>query len=158
MSCGCGAREAAFRLRLQQVLRALGCQFPSLFQKADFWRKMVVSVDPNVYADDQVEHWVRLDEKVSVCFYEKKERFYQAEVGVINERIKYVFTVENLGLVAGDHTIIAGISYMIVEIEQQAGIVLLKVSPEKSNFVLPARNMNSSYRTYRIMGMKACVA
>lgn len=158
MSCGCGAREELFRKRLQQVLRALGCQFPSLFQKADFWRQMVVSQDPNAYGDDQTQQWVRLDEKVIVFFYQKKERFYQAEVGIINERVTYIFTTEGLGLVSGDHVIVQGVSYMIVEIDQQAGVVQLKVAPEKSNFIQPDRNMDGSYRTYRIMGMRTRIA
>lgn len=148
------SREALFKIRVQQILRCLTGQFPALFVAADFWRQMVVSYDEDAYADAQTQRWVRLDEQVSVFFFEAKERFYQAEVGIINQRTKYVLAVQSLGLVAGDHVIIQGTSYFIAEIEQLADICKLKLAQEKSNFVMPGRNV----ATYRILGMRVRLA
>jgi hypothetical protein len=154
----CSTQEDRFRDRLLQVLTGLGIRFPSLFRTADFWRQTVISYDPTAYADDQTQVWVRLGEQVPVFFYEKMERFYQAETGIINERVTYLFATELLDLVSGDHVIVSGISYLIVNIDKQAGVVQLKISPEKSNFVMPDRNMDGSYRTYRLFSARARIA
>lgn len=159
MSC-CGSQggscstENLFKIRVQQILRCLGGQFPNLFILADFWRQMVVSYNEDNYADNQVQQWVRLDEQVSVFFFEAKERFYQAETGIINQRTKYILSAQDLGLVAGDHVVIVGTSYFIDEVEQLAGISKLKLAQEKSNFIMPGRNV----ATYRIMGMRVRMA
>lgn len=148
------SRESLFKARVQQILRCLQGQFPSIFIKADFWRQTVVSYDGSIYSDDQTQQWVRLDEQVGAFFFEAKERFYQAEVGIINQRTKYLLVDQNLGLVAGDHVIVFGTSYFIDEIEQLSTIAKLKLAQEKSNFVMPGRDV----ATYRIMTMRVRVA
>lgn len=159
MSCcdtqgGACSRESLFRTRLQQFLRCMTGQFPTLFVRADFWRQMVVSTDPTKYADEQAMVWVRLWEKESVFFMEIKERFYQESVGVINQRIKYLICDDTLHLTPGDHAVINGESYKITEREAVGGIVKMKVEQQKSDFIAPARDLP----TYRIFGMRASVA
>ena len=151
---GACSRENLFKIRVQQILRCLQGQFPALFVNADFWRQMVISYDVAAYADEQTQQWVRLDESVDVFFFESRERFYQAEVGIINQRTKYILTAQDLGLVAGDTVVITGTSYFIAEIEELAGISKLKLAQEKSSFVMPGRGV----ATYRIMGMRVRIA
>lgn len=147
-------REALFRIRVQQILKGLAGQYPSVYVTADFWRYTVVSADPNTYLDKQPQTWVRLSESIPVFFFEKHERFYQAGTGIINQRKRYVICPDNLGLVSGDTVIVNGNSLMISEHEEMVGVCRLTVEQEKSNFVQPARNAP----TYRQLGMKARIA
>lgn len=159
MSCcdvagGDCSRESLFRTRVQQVLQCLVGQFPTLFVKANFWRQQVVSTDSNKYADEQAMVWVRLWDMQTVFMIDVRERFYQADVGIINERVRYILCDDILRIVSGDHIVVHGESYKVTENEAVGGIAKLKIEQQKSDFVAPARNLP----TYRIFGMRGSVA
>jgi len=159
MSCcpatmGDCSRENLFRARVLQVLSCLQGDYPTLFTKADFWRRTPVANDPDQYADETPQVWVRLGEEIPVFFFEMRERFYQADIGIINQRSKYLLIPNGMGLVAGDHAIVHGESYFIFEHETQAGIERLKIQQEKSQFIMPGR----SVPTYREFSMRVRLA
>lgn len=158
MSCGCTnsepgcAREAIFKSRVQTVLGALACQFPSLFIRVDFWRPRVVEITDG-YADSDVEKWVRLAESVEAFVLEQPERFFQSEVGIINQTNRFLIIPEGLGLRPDDHVIVQGEAWLIVEAVEQAGVAKVKLDRTKNRFVRPGR----FDPTYRQIGVKVAI-
>jgi hypothetical protein len=155
---GACSREEAFRIRLRSVLAILGCQYPELFQNIDFWRPAIVGPEfddcgNEKFRDEIREKWVRLGESVAAFVYEKIERFYQADVGIVRMKIKWVLIPADMGIRAGDHVIISGMAYMVVDATTQSGVAKLQVDYAKSRFVRPARSDN----TYRQLEIKAAI-
>lgn len=147
------SRETLFRIRAQQVLGALGVQYPSLFVTGDFWRQLVLDIDPEVYSDTQLMKWTRLAEQEPIFFFAKNERFYQIDIGVINQVQRYIMCPSELGIVEGDHAVVNGESYRVVERQEAAGICKLMVDLAKSNWVNPGRDVP----TYRLIGMRGVI-
>jgi len=139
---------------MRGILACLGSQVPSMFVTVDLWRQTVISVDPTLFADEQVMVWVRLAENVPVMVIESKRRFYKEEIGVINEFSRYLVSADPLFIRPGDHVCYGGESHFISEIETQAGITKAKIEQQKSAFIMPAR----TDPTYRILGMRARIA
>jgi len=163
MSCcevpgaGC-SREAVFRARLRSVLVVLGCQYPSLFPEIDAWRNEVVS--PNVddcgnpgFPDDDVPVWIRLGENIPAFVFDKEEKFYQADVGLVRMIVKWVIMPEGFDIRTGDHLIISGFAYMVTDVISSMGVTRLKVDKPKSIFVTPPRTAP----TYRQLHIKAAI-
>jgi hypothetical protein len=145
-------REAAFRTRVQGVLAALACQYPSLMVRVDLWRPKVVSHDTR-FTDDEIEQWIRLDEQVLCMKLEQIERFYQADVGIINQKNEFILLPEGYGLRPDDHVVIQNVGYLVAEATEQMGVCRLKVTREKSRFTVPGRFDT----VYREMGIRARV-
>lgn len=149
-------RDAIFRQRVQDVLLALQAQFPSLAIVIDAWRPYVVSEDTGAFGDEQDETWVRLGEGIDAFLLEKNERWFQAEVGVINQRVSYLLLPQLYGLRADDHVIVNGLAYLIIESVEQMGISKLKIDRTKQRF--QPQNIPGRFApTYRMLEIKASI-
>ena len=164
MSCSCGGiteactREGAFRGRVQEILRALACQYPSLFFRADFWRIAVVTpifdgCGEEDFNDQDREVWVRLGEGVNIFTYETRVRFWQAAEGIIWQQIRWMMAPEGLGLEPGDHVVFNGQSFMISDMTSMMGVTKMKIESAKSRFIMPGRDIP----TYRQLQVKAAI-
>lgn len=134
-----GAREKLFAARVQEVLRALASQWPSMSVTVDLWRPSLLTNDPAAYIDDQDEVWVRLDEGVSAFFVQTTERWYQKEEGVIRTNFNWLILPAGLNVRADDHVIFQSESWLVLEAAEQAGVLKIKIDKQKSRFVNPAR-------------------
>lgn len=152
------SREALFRKRLRSVLVLLGCQYPSLFPLVGFWRPAVVTPSFDAcgnedFPDNEQEVWVRLGESIAAFVFEKEERFFQADQGIVRMLVKFVIVPEGMDIRGDDHVIIDGWAYMVTESVEQMGVTRLKVERAKSRFKAPAR----SEPTYRQLECKAAI-
>jgi len=148
------SREDIFKERVQFILKRMEQQFPSLFFRADFWRQQTLDAGEDTYPDRNPMVWVRLSENIPVFVFEKNERFFQADIGVVNYRAKYMIVPEYLDLLAGDHATFFGGSYFISERASQGGVAKLKIEEQKSNFKAPSRTLP----VQRILGVKVSIA
>lgn len=146
------SREAFFKERIQAILSILACQYPSLFIKADLWRPKVVSTTGD-FSDEDPEVWIRLGEQVDAFMLVQQERFFQADVGIINQTNRYLLIAEGYGLHPDDHVIVRGEAWLISEVTDQMGISKLRLDKTKERFKRPGR----SVPTYREIGMKAAI-
>lgn len=157
MSCndcmsGACSRENAFKQRIEQILQALRCQYPSMYVEADFVRPQVVDVDQNEYIDAQPEVWVKLAESVPAFRIDKQERWFQAEIGIINQKNAFLVLPADLYTFApDDHVIIGSDSFLVEEATIQMGVAKLKLNREKSRYAKPGRFST----VYRTVGIKA---
>lgn len=147
-SCG---REAAFKERLRSLLAAMGCQYPSLFITADFWRPKVIS-NTDTFADEDRESWIRLDERVAVFKLEQADRFYQDGIGIVNRINQFLLLPSGMDLQPDDHVLIAGEAWLIIEVTEQMGVCKLKIDRPKSRFIRPGR-FDPTYREIGIKGV-----
>lgn len=153
------SREAMFRLRLRSVLMAIGCQYPALFPTVDAWRYTVVSpfIDAcgnEGFPDQDKQVWVRLGEEIPAFVFDKEEKFYQADVGLIRMIVKWVLLPDGYDIRIDDHIVINGFAYIVVEVLSVMGVTKLKVDLAKSRFQAPARDVP----TYRQFEFKAAIA
>lgn len=146
------SREEFFRQRLQAVLGVLACQYPSLLVQVDLWRPKVVS-DSDEYSDETTESWIRLGENVEAFILDQPERFFQADVGIINQTNRYLLLPEGYGLRPDDHIIVQGQAWLVVESTEQMGVAKVKLDKTKQRFKRPGR----FDPTLRELGVKAAI-
>lgn len=127
-------RDDIFRQQIQDKLKALHAQFPSLSLHIDAWRPYITTVDTDEYADEQTEVWVRLGERIPAFLQEVNERWFQPEMGVLNQRVSYLLLHQLYGFRPDDHVIVNGRAYLVVEAVEQMGVSKLKIDRIKQRF------------------------
>ena len=143
-------RETAFKDRLAEVLECAAGIFPSLFVTVDLWRPFSKRAGDD-YPDERVEAWMRLAENVDAFNFEKQDKFYQANVGLIRQKVNQMLLTDIYDLQPDDHIILQGQSFVVIDTTSQAGVQKLTIDAPKSRFKVPSR----SSPTYRGITMRA---
>lgn len=157
MSCcevepGC-SRAEAFKERLAEVLECAAGEFPDLFVTLDAWRPMLLKQTDD-YPDERTEVWVRLGESVDAFNIEKYDKLYQAEIGLIRQKVNQLILVDTYNLVPDDHVVINGKAFVIVDEAKKLGMQRATIDASKSRFKIPRR----SAPTYRNLQVKAKIS
>jgi hypothetical protein len=105
------------------------------------------------FLDNTPETWVRLGEAIPVFTFEKEEKLRQEDVGIIRMRVRWMLAPAGMGLKTGDHVILLGRAYIIVDIATELGVTRMRIDEPKSRFVRPAR----TDPTYRILSVGASI-
>jgi hypothetical protein len=142
-------RENLFQQRIISVLENLSCLYPTLSVHADFLR--ITAISQTGFPDDAQEIYVRLAEGVSCFLLQKKERWFDTEVGIIHADVSYLVMPQSLEIHANDHAIFKGESWLITEVGSQAGMSLLKIDNRKSRLKIKSRMLT----TYRQLDLRA---
>jgi len=147
-------KETAYSARVFEVLEAMALQFPSISVTMEIWRPASVNKGGDLYADQQVEVWVRLGEDVPAFYIEKLERWFDSVLGIVHQDAHRVILPEGYDLRGDDHIILHGDAWLITQSAEQAGVAQLMIDKAKSRFVRPPR----TDPTYRQMTMRARIA
>lgn len=145
-------REAVFAKRLKFLIRRMGVLYPGLTTTTDAWRHMIIG-DNGGYADEMPTAWVRLGEGIKVFILDQKERWWQDEVGVVNQVNNFLLLPAGYGFKPDDILILSGVAWVVTEATEQMGVAKLKVSREQANFNNPGRFAP----VYRIVGVGASI-
>jgi hypothetical protein len=148
MAC---SREDAIKTRIQCALARMGASYPGSQVEVDLWRPMVVSINPLASADEQVEQWVKLADAEVAFLIERPERFFQSNVGIVNQKKIYLALYTDHGLRPDDHAVFNGQSSLIYEVTTQMGITWVTLDPVKTRF----RQLPRGSTMFRQFGIKA---
>lgn len=146
------SKESLMRARLLNVLEVSALQFPSMSVTIELWRPKVVS--PGEFADEAHEVWIRLDENVPAFCVDKMSRWFDAIVGVTEQKSTSIVMPGGHVLAVDDHVILRGEPWIVTGIEDIGGICTAKIDKQKSRFRTPGRNIS----IYREIGLKARIA
>jgi hypothetical protein len=148
-------KEQMFRERVQNLLGSLQGQYPTLFVPVELYRLNVVSFNPTEAIDDMPEVFIRLDPGPgTIGFnYQTMDRWYQADVGLIQQKVNNLIVSGDYDLQPDDHVIIQGVAYMVVDAQNILGVCKAKID-------LPKARWNKQPRgtpTYRQIGIQAYI-
>ena len=144
-------RDQLFRERVQQILGTMQAQYPTLFVQVELYRLNVVSFPANESIDDQPEVFIRLDQgpNVTAFNYQTMDRWYQADVGLVQMKVNNLIVPGEYDLQPDDHVIIGGIAYMVVDAQNIMGVCKAKIDLPKARWVKQPRG-TPTYRQFLV--------
>lgn len=147
-------REDQFKSRVRQVLGAMAAQYPSMLVQVQFVRPMFILGSTDFPGDKGTEKWAVIAEDVEGYNIEKEERWFEAGIGVIRQRVNHLLIPIGYDVHINDEVLINGESWLVVEAPQALGVQKLKIDKTKARFQKPGR----FEAVYRIIGCKANIA
>jgi hypothetical protein len=142
-------KEAQITSRFSNLIRQLSRLYPSVAKTVDLWRPMEMSTGP--FSGQSITVWTRLEEGINAVHIEKEERFYQAQEGIIWQRVNWLFLPDAYGIGPNDHIVLDGEGWLVIDNVTQQGWAKLTIDKPKSRF----RNPAAGSPTYRMSQMKA---
>lgn len=142
-------KEAKIASKFENLIKQLKRLYPSVAKTVDAWRP--VEMTTGQFGGQSVTVWVRLEDCINAVHIEKQDRWFDAQEGIIHQRINYLFLPDAYGLMPNDHIVLDGEGWLVVDNVTQQGWARLTIDKPKSRF----KNPVAGAPTNRIMQMKA---
>lgn len=138
--------QDALGQKLKQALCKLQASIPDRFVRVEIWRLMVLQ-EGSEFGDERVEAWVRIAENVSAALFERRERWFQQEVGLLEQTDTRLLIPQWYSVEVADEILLPHSEALYVTRRMnEGGVVRLSGDKAKARFVRP----NRTDRTYRI--------
>lgn len=142
MSCcdlpaGTCSREEAMKRRFEVFMCRMLALFPSNAKAVDLWRPMEIR---DGKFGQKYTIWIRLAENVSAFLWEKRDKFYQDDVGLVQSKRTVLVVPEGYELRPDDHVVIGNVSHLVIDQKTNFGIQELTIDENQSRFIQPARD------------------